>query len=425
MLERVSLFSTKRELFFALGFFLFILCYSLLIEYQNYKNLTRFDTAQTNATILKQYKKIKTTQDNKTRTYHILKLKSHDGYTFYTTTKLSFAPSIGKEVTLILTPKELTFYAFMSSFFAYSYIIHTEASPTLKQKLNNAIAAAHENQEIANIYQALYSAASLETKLQAAFSNLGVSHLLAISGFHLGILSMLLYFLLRSPYKYIHERLFPYRHQNRDLFIVVAFLLLLYLLFLDSPPSVMRAFAMLVVGFFLYDRGLKIISMQTLFVSILLLLAFFPRLVFALGYWLSVAGVFYIFLFLLYFKEKSKLWQFLVLPFWVYLLMLPYALVIFGNFSFWHPLSILWTSLFTLFYPLSIFLHLIGFGDLLDGLLESFIAFGQNAVYIELHPLWLGAFISLSLLSIFKKIAMFTLLMSACSFFIYAVYHIT
>jgi len=389
MLERVSLFSTKRELFFALGFFLFILSYSLLIEYQNYKNLARFDTAQTNATILKQYKKIKTSQDNKTRTYHILKLKSHDGYTFYTTTKLSFAPSVGKEVTLVLTPQELDFSTYMRSFFAYSYITDIKESQTLKQKFNHSIAAAHENQEIANIYQALYSATSLDKKLQTAFSNLGVSHLLAISGFHLGILSMLLYFLLKSPYKYLHNRYFPYRHQNRDLFLIVAFTLLLYLLFLDSPPSVMRAFAMLLVGFFLYDRGLKIISMQTLFVSIVLLLAFFPRLVFALGYWLSVAGVFYIFLFLLYFKEKSKLWQFFVLPFWVYFMMLPYSLVIFAIFSFWHPLSIVWTSLFTLFYPLSIFLHLIGFGALFDGLLESFIAFGQNAVHIELHPLWI------------------------------------
>ena len=79
---------------------------------------------------------------------------------------------------------------------------------------------------------------------------------------------------------------------------------------------------MLLVGFILYDRGIEIISMQTLFVSVVLLIVFFPRLFFALGFWLSVAGVFYIFLFLLYFKYLSKVKQFILLPFVIYILKL-------------------------------------------------------------------------------------------------------
>jgi competence protein ComEC len=425
MLEKASLFQTKREAFFALGLFLFILSYSLLIEFQNFKNLTRFDSAQTNATIIKQYITTKETKNGQLRNYHILKLKSDEGYNFYTNTKLSFPPSLGKKVTIVLFADEISFYDYMHSFYARSYILETTETATLKQNLNTAITSAHKNTDIANIYQALYTATSLNKNLQTAFSNLGISHLLAISGFHLGVLSAVLYFLLKYPYKLLQNRYFPYRNQKRDLFAIVVFVLFFYLLFLDTPTSVLRAFAMLVVGFFLYDRGMKIISMQTLLLSILLLLAFFPRLFFALGFWLSTAGVFYIFLFLIHFKELQKKWQFILLPVWVYAMMLPNSLVIFGTFSSYHPLSIVWTFLFTLFYPLSIFLHLIGFGDLFDKLLESFINLGQTHITLSIDPAWLALYILLSILSIFKKSILTLLILFALAFFIYSVYYVT
>ncbi|MBA3025347.1 MAG: ComEC/Rec2 family competence protein [Sulfurimonas sp.] len=425
MLEKASLFATKREAFFTLGLFAFILTYSLLIEFQNYKNLTRFDSAQTNATILKQYKKSKETKNGQLRNYHILKLKSDEGYTFYTNTKLSYPPSLGKKITIVFFAPEISFYEYLQSFYAPGYILETNETKTLKQKVNASIASAHTNAESTNIYQALYTATVLDKSLQSAFSNLGVSHLLAISGFHLGVLSAVLYFLLKFPYKYLQERYFPYRSQNRDLFVLVAIALFFYLLFLDSPASVLRAFGMLLVGFFLHDRGLKIVSMQTLLLSVLLLLAFFPRLFFALGFWLSVAGVFYIFLFLIYFQEMQKKWQFILLPLWVYGMMLPYSLVIFGIFSSYHPLSIIWTFLFTFFYPLSIFLHFVGFGDLFDTVLQLFIGLGQTHITLSINAAWLAFYVLLSVLAIFKRTVLKLLILLALAFFIYSVYHVT
>jgi len=182
---------------------------------------------------------------------------------------------------------------------------------------------------------------------------------------------------------------------------------------------------MLLIGFVLYDRGIKIISMQTLLLTVILLLAFFPKLIFALGFWLSVSGVFYIFLFLLYFKHLSKIKQFILMPFWVYIMMLPFSLVIFGGFSIYHPLSIIWTTLFTIFYPLSIFLHLIGFGNLLDGILESFIGLAQNKEVVFIGYKWLVLHIALSLVSIYKKSFIWLLLALSLSFLIYAINYIT
>lgn len=209
------------------------------------------------------------------------------------------------------------------------------------------------------------------------------------------------------------------------MFFIISSILLLYLLFLDAPSSLLRAFGMLVVGFVLYDRGMKIISMQTLFLSVILLLAFFPRLFFAVGFWLSVSGVYSIFLFLIYFKHRSKFWQFFTLPFWVYLLMLPFSLALFESFSIYHPLSILFSVLFTLFYPLSIFLHLIGYGDIFDGLLEGLLRLGEYQVHVPLDMKWLFLEIILALLAIKRKVFLLFLIFYCLSILVYAVYNVT
>ena len=138
-----------------------------------------------------------------------------------------------------------------------------------------------------------------------------------------------------------------------------------------------------------------------------------------------MSGVFYIFLFLIHFKHLHKVWQFILVPFWVYLLMLPFSLAIFGSFSIYHPLSILWTTLFTLFYPLSIFLHSIGFGDLFDKILESFIALGETKNAVPLAQKWLYLHIVFSFLGMWKKSFILLLLLLSLFLFIYAMYYIT
>ncbi len=425
MLQKVSLFPSKRDFFLFLLACGFILTYALLIEYQNYKKLTYFDSCIVDATVLKQYTKTKETKRGKLKSYQVLKLKSDKGFSFYTTVSKNFTQVKGKKLQLIIFADAVTFHEYFTSFYARSIVLQVDKSQSLRNKLDAHLSQAHNNAAIANIYQALYTAAPLERELQTLFSNLGVSHLLAISGFHLGVLSALLFFLLKTPYKFFQDRYFPYRNAKSDLFVLVASTLLVYVLFLDAPPSLLRAFAMLLIGFILYDRGMKIVSMQTLLLSVLLLLSLFPRLFFSLGFWLSVSGVFYIFLFLIHFKQLNKYWQFFLLPFFVYLLMLPFSLAIFGTFSFLHPLSILWTTLFTPFYPLSILLHFIGFADLFDTLLESFMTLGkvQNTIPIPIE--WLYLHIILSFLGMWKKYFMWLLLFYSFSIFVYAMYHVT
>lgn len=425
MLEKISLLKTKRDILLFLAALLFILFYSLLINYNNYKTLTHFDSCIINATVLKQYTKTKTTKQGKLKSYQILKLKAEDGFSFYTSKGMKFQEAVGKKLHLEIWTKDISFYDYLSNFYASSKIIYIYKTPSLKEKLNQAIAKQHTDKDITQLYQALFSAKSLPNKLQTLFSTLGVSHLIAISGFHLSVLSALLFFFFKYPYRFLQNRYFPFRSYHRDSFVLLGLVLLSYLVFLDTPPSLLRAFSMFIVGFILYDRGVKILSMQTLLISVLSLLALFPSLIFSIGFWLSVSGVFYIFLFLIHFKNLNKIWQFLLLPLWVYLMMLPFSLHIFGNFSLYHPLSILWTSLFTLFYPLSIVLHLFDLGGLLDPLLHKFMSMDVKDTKVFIPLAYLIVQVVLSLLAIYKKVFLYLLLSLVVFLFVSAIYQVT
>jgi competence protein ComEC len=319
----------------------------------------------------------------------------------------------------------ITFLEYLKGFFAFSKIIDVDKNLSLKRKIVSFIKAQHSKSDISDIYLALFLAKPLPYSLQQHFSNLGISHLIAISGFHLGVLSAILFFLIKYPYKYLQNNYFPYRSYQRDSFYIIAIFLCFYMLFLDSPPSLLRSYMLLVVGFFLYDQGLKVISMQTLFITFILLISLFVQLLFSIGFFLSIAGVFYIFLFLIHFQNKSKLLQFILIPLWIYLLMLPYSLALFGNFSLYHPLSIVWTSLFTLFYPLAIFLHLIGEGNLLDHTVTLLLKLDPKALHLHLSSYFIFVEILLSLGAIFNKKALYLLLLYVISIFIYAIYHVT
>jgi competence protein ComEC len=393
-LQEPKVFKDKREFFYFLSLLLLILFYSTLIRYEEYKNFTHFNSAIVDAEVLKSYTKTK-----KSKHYQILKLKADRGFVFYTKASKKLDAPFDKKLTLKLYVKHISFYEYLTSFYAYSKILKVKKLDTIKQKLNSFIASTHSSSDITNIYQALFSAKPLPKELQQTFSSLGISHLFAISGFHLSVLSAFLFFLLKPLYKLFQNRFFPYRSSKKDLFVAISFILLAYIIFLDTPPSLLRSFSMLLVGFILYDRGFKIISMQTLFLSVCILLSFDIKLFFSLGFWLSVAGVFYIFLFFMLFVHLGKTLKFILLPIWVYITMLPYSIAIFHNFSIYHPLSIIWTLLFSFFYPFSIVMHLVGLADIMDSALEQLLLLNKGHIEINFSMLWLYGYMALSFVS--------------------------
>ncbi len=415
MLERVALFKNFKHLALFISACFGICLLSLSIEYNNYSKLTAFDDALVEATVINQYTKTKNSRE-----YQVLKLKTDDGASFYMSAQPYIRDLSGYRVKVWLKSDDVSFVEYLRGFFAIAHIKEVSREQVLRYRVAKYLESQHTDSSLGKVSAALICATPIDKQTRDKLSALGISHLLAISGFHLGVLSVVLFFLLKLPYRSLQNRYFPYRHGNRDLFIVVALLLGAYTLFLGLVPSVLRAFVMMLIGFVLFDRGVKIVSIQTLVVSVLLIIALFPKLLFSIGLWLSVGGVYYIFLFLMLTEGKSKVFQFIALHVWVYVMMLPLSLYLFNLFSVYHPLSILWTMLFVIFYPLVLLLHIFGAGEVVDIILEPLFGLGVERIELGLSVWIVGLFLIFSLLAARSRVALLMMITVAFGVSIYA-----
>jgi competence protein ComEC len=418
-LARPPLFRSGRDLLLFLSAALLIFSLSIYLKYESYCELMQFDDTLIQAHVIDQYLK-----NNNKRTYHILKLQIKNSVLF-TSASEHLRDLRGRDVEVKIWPETLSFIDFLKGSYLRSHILKVHPMLDAKTSLSHHIAAQHSSKLAGELFSALFTAAPMSKTLKQKLSQLGLSHLLAISGFHLGIVSALLYFLFKPPYRLFQERYFPYRSSSKDLFVIIVIFLTSYLYFLGMIPSLLRAYTMLIVGFILYDRGIKIISMQTLFLTVVLLIAFMPSLLLSIGFWLSVCGVFYIFVYLIHFQQSNHLYNLTGLSLWVYFMMLPISLYLFETFSLYHPLSVVATLLFLPFYLLGLVLHVFSFGGVFDWLLMGYLKLGTHAVTISL-PLYFMAFQTLlSLLCIRYKTAALLLLGFCLAIFGSAVYEVT
>ncbi len=415
LLSKPRLFNSGKEVFLFMGLFCLLLSISLFSEFRHYQQLTQFNDYTTQALVKRQYKK-----ENR----WVLNLQSAEGFTFYTTSRDDLRSLEGYVLDLRLFTQDITFISFLKGFYAPSVLLARSESKEERYKYMSELESIHEEPS-SDVFKALFFAGTINNDLRSKLSALGINHLLAISGFHLGVLSFILFFILNVIYKPIQGRFFPYRHGHRDIAITVLVVLFSYVYFLDFVPSLLRAFAMSFFAYILYDRGIKILSFTSLFLVILLLISLWPRLAFSLGFWFSVAGVFYIFLFL-HHMNQLRAWQsFILLHLWVYLCMLPVVHVYFGSFSLYQLFSPILTMLFIVFYPLELFLHVIGEGNQLDFVLDHLLGLEFKSIEILL-PLWsLVAYVFISLLAILHKFFFFCLLGFTVSLLGYFLYGIT
>ncbi len=417
VLERPELFHPREWLLFA-TLMLLLFAAGLGMEYRRYAELTRFDDAVAEVLVQDQYLKRKGA-----KRYYVLKLRGDDGVTFYTTGPPELRDLRGYRLEVRMQTKRLEYLNYLKGFFAYTTILKVYPEREARTRLAGAVARRHLSPEAGQIYAALFTASPMEKPLREKLAALGVSHLLAISGFHLGVLGFVLFWLFRLPVTALQSRYAPYLHRGRLLFVLSALPLLGYLWFLDFVPSLLRAFVMMLVGYVLYDRGLKVLSLQTLAVAVLLILAFWPRLLFSLGFWLSVGGVFSILLFIRHFSHWNKMVLFGAIHLWVYLMMLPVSLWIFGIFSPLHPLSVLWSMGFILFYPLALALHLFGAEGVLYGVMEWFLSLAEVAHATV--PGWaVGVQFLLAFAALFSRLGLWLLFGASLAVFAGAVYQV-
>ncbi len=412
----LNLFESKKEIAIFILLMLSLFAFNIYQKHKLFTEVTASKFYTTGATIDKQYQKTKKSG----KRYHVLKIKSDDGYNFYTTNYGDLKDISGRKVSIGFITDKIDFKSFVAGFYAPSYNIRLdEKEYHFKEKIASFIKIQHENLKMKELFSALFLAEPISKSLRADVSNLGISHLIAISGFHLGVLFTILYFLFRYIYIYFQNRYFPYRNIKFDLSILIFILLFGYMSLIGYVPSVVRSFVMMAFGFILYHRSFKIISFEVLFVTILFILAIIPEFLFSIGFWFSISGVFYIYLFLHHFSYLKN-WQiFLLLNFWVYIAMVPIVHFIFPDFSLYQLFSPFLTMAFSLFYPFEMLLHILSIGDLLDGIILKLFSF-KAEIYKIFTPLWfLGFYLIVSFLAIFHKGAIFTILGLNLLFFIF------
>ncbi|WP_198514212.1 ComEC/Rec2 family competence protein [Helicobacter pylori] len=416
-----ELLSTPKEYLWCGVFLSLLLAINLYLEYLNYQKLDFSKPTSLNAQILLQYPK---TKDQKT--YFVLKLQSK-GMIFYTTIKEPLKNLQYRHAQFFGRIKSCSFLESLKSCFFQTYSFSLTRKHNFKSHVRHFIDSAHSNALVGNLYRALFIGDSLNKDLRDRANALGINHLLAISGFHLGILSASVYFLFSLFYTPLQKRYFPYRNAFYDIGVLVWVFLLGYLLLLDFLPSFFRAFLMGLLGFLACFFGVRLLSFKLLILACCIAIALLPKLLFSVGFLLSVCGVWYIFLFLkhtqIFFKTSSFLarsFQAISLSALVFLNMLIIAHAFFPMFSPYQLFSIPLGLIFIVFFPLSLLLHAVGLGSLLDRILNMPLAIPTISVP---SPLWLlGAHLFLTILSArFFKVYLSMNVLSA-GFFLYCCY---
>ena len=383
MLPKLTLFDSKKDFGIFLGAVFLILLINIALKYHTYTKLKSQKVYQTSAVVINQYQK---TKHNKT--YIVFKLRAKDGFVFYSTSKEDLKDLYGDTISFKMMTKNITFLDFFKGFYAPIYDIWIDKKDRFKTTLLDKITLQHQNPIMKELFSALFFAKPVSKELREKVSNLGISHLIAISGFHLGVLFFILYFLLDRVYKFFQNRYFPYRNRKFDLTVFVIVLLFGYLYLLGFVPSLVRSYVMMIVGFYLYDRYFNIISFEVLLVAVMLILSFLPEFFFSIGFWFSVSGVFFIYQFLGLFKNL-KPWQVMIaLNIWVFVMMIPIVHVVFSKWTFLQLVSPLLSMAFVVFYPLELFLHIFGVGDIFDGLILQLFSL-ESVRYHFFTPKWL------------------------------------
>jgi competence protein ComEC len=156
----------------------------LFNEYQQFKQLTQFNDYITRAWVEKQYIK---------KDRWVLKLQSMDGFSFYTTSKDDLRPLHGYEVEVRLFTRKLNFFSFLKGFYVPSKILSRLERKQERYIIMDRLSQIHQNSTVP-LFKALFLAGPIDKVTRDKLSAWGINHLLAISGFHLGVLSGILFF---------------------------------------------------------------------------------------------------------------------------------------------------------------------------------------------------------------------------------------
>ncbi|MCT7553738.1 ComEC/Rec2 family competence protein [Aliarcobacter butzleri] len=388
----------------------FALLINILLEYGKYLEFIDEEVFETKVEVLNIYQK-----DD----FDILKLKTSN-FEFFTSIPKNQEIKKFDLLNILIVSRNIDFIDYLKGFYTKTiYFDELQKEQTFKDKIIKNIENNHQDEKIIELFNALFLAVSVSKELRDVITAYGIAHVVALSGFHLVVLSFVIYWILYFPYKFFQDRYFPYRNRKLDILLITTAILFYYLILTDIVPSLLRAFVMFCLGIYLLRSNIKILSYMTLFYTFLIVIAFYPKYIFSIGFWFSIFAVFYIYLFIQYFKNYDKWLLFIFFNIWMFLIFNPIVHYYFPQTSYEQFYSIPITIFFNFFYPAEIFAHIFGFSNYFDEYLKIFIEH-KIYVYEVFTPLYFYIlYLFVSFLSIWSKKAFIMLNILMIGFNIY------
>lgn len=402
---------SKNSLFFTL-FLLFVFMINILFNYLSYKELKKEYIFETKAEVLNIYPKEK---------FDVIKLKG-DGFEFFASFLKDENIKKLDSLNVVFDTRNITFYTYLKGFFTkILYFERGEKNNSVKEKIIKNIEENHDDFMIRELFNALFLAIPVSSQLRDIITAYGIAHVVALSGFHIVVLSFIIYWILYFPYSFLQNRYFPYRNRRFDILLITMAILFYYLLLTDIVPSLLRAFVLFSLGLYLLRSNIKVISYLTLFYTFLIVIALFPQYIFNIGFWFSIFAVFYIYLFIQYFKNGNKILLYIFFNIWMFLIFNPIVHFFFAQTAIEQFYSIPITIFFTIFYPLEIVAHIFNISSYFDDYLKIFL---ENKIYVYevFTPLYFFIlYILFSFFSIWSKKSFFILniFMIGFNFYLY------
>lgn len=175
----------------------------------------------------------------------------------------------------------------------FSYYIYK-----VKEKISNKISKSFEDKE-AGILRAILigETNNIDNQLKEGFSRSSLSHMLAISGTHIGYIVMIITTITK-------------KHKNKQRIIIII-ILVIYMIMIGFTPSVMRACIMNIIYFISKLLKRKNDEINSICLSLILILISNPFNIFDIGLLLSYGGTIGIIFFYdniqKYLKKKIKI----------------------------------------------------------------------------------------------------------------------
>lgn len=207
---------------------------------------------------------------------------------------------------------------------------------------------AHFTQNTAGLMNALVFGyrEKIETKTLEAYQKLGLTHLLAVSGFNVGIVSYFLYLL--SVRIGIMKEL---------AYVLIVIFLPIYIVLSGGESSIVRAGIMGMLALCLIVSQKKINPAVLLSIVCIIMLLWNPLYAFDLGFQLSFLMTFVLITSISLFKAKSNTQLLIITSFMCSLFSFPIILYHFFEFSLWSlPINVIYIPFVSLIlFPVSIF----------------------------------------------------------------------